>query len=216
MNAIATKHCKDGHNCLMLILIYLEEKFANFCNEITENEHSQTPPNNNNDKNKLGTNIEENCFFDSLNSKNSSGGHYISKDRKNKILPSTFTTLEDIKTTQTQLEIAQQDEYKVIDERIICPKMCGAVWGKDGHLIYFSNILIKSKKSKQMQLEQQRNNMQSLHDYNEFIEHVGANNVHSDALHSIRKRVFGINVSDMLCVCVCYLAVWCVIFSKSF
>lgn len=79
-----------------------------------------------------------------------------------------------------------------IDEKLPSPKMCGAVWGRNGQLIFFNNILRKRPKNgKKLEIEQERNNIKSLQDYNEFIENCGANNIHSDELQSVRKRVFG-------------------------
>merc|ERR1719461_662473 len=174
-----------------MILIYLDQQMPIYIankntKEITENEqvHLSTP-----EKITIG----ENGFFDSLNSKNLNGHNPNSQneDDKNKILPGTFTTLEDIQTTQTQPEIVQNSEYVTNDEKIICPKMCGAIWGKDGQLIYFNNITLrKTKKEKKMQLAKQKNTMRTLADYNDFLENMGAHNVHTEALHSIRKRVF--------------------------
>ena len=70
--------------------------------------------------------------------------------------------------------------------------MCGAVWGRNGQLIYFNNVLRKRPKNgTKSQVKEERDSIISFEDYNKFIEKCGASDVHCDELQSVRKSVFG-------------------------
>eukprot|EP01083_Nonionella_stella_P077220 210741_1 len=196
LNLIAQQLTKERHNCMIMMLIELEKRLSNLNTKgmnLQNTDMSQMPARNTSVLSGLGTMrlLNNSGFFDSLNSLHDVATRNLNKQKQEHILPSSFTALQDIQTTKTKNEKAVEDTYAKTDRNQLCPKMCGAVWGANGQLIFFNNILIKRHRNgRKLSLQQDRNSMVSLHDYNQFIEKCGADGIHSEELHSIRKRVF--------------------------
>ena len=212
LNDISQQHTKNGHNGLIMMMIYIDNKMSSLnkntmpllIKDESSTLHSAFKSSSasssvgnivgNIGGNIGGNNINQNGFFDSLNSL-----HIKDKDEDNKnkqkqakILPGSFSSFQDVLTTQTRDERKVEEKYAAIDEQLPAPKMCGAIWGRNGELIFFNNIIRKRPKNgKKLEIKQERDGIKSFQDYNKFIENRGANHIHSDELQSVRKRVFG-------------------------
>ena len=101
--------------------------------------------------------------------------------KDDRILPGSFSSFQDVLTSKTRDERKLEEKYAKIDSKLPSPKMCGAIWGRNGQLIFFNNIIRKRPKNgKKLEIERERDDIKSFQDYNNFIGNRGANHIHCD------------------------------------